>query len=220
MKLKSFGCSHIWGSELKDSRAESVNVRYSNSTWPALLARHLNLEYECNARPGVGNLYIAEQILAAAELEPALFVINWTYIDRFDYIDPGTNIWTTIRPGNNDRTSDLYYRSFHTDYRDKLTSLIQIKLCIDTLTQRKIPFIMCSLDSLLFETAWHTSDTITALQQSIQPHVLNFDNKNFVEYAKENGHLISAHDHVLESGHQACFEYAQLHFGIDKIKTS
>jgi hypothetical protein len=220
MKLKSFGCSHIFGDDLHDVGQTPKPYKYSYLTWPALLAQYLNFDYTSYARAGVGNLYIAEQILAEAELEPALFVINWTYIDRFDYIDPATNNWTTVRPGNKDQASDLYYRSFHTDYRDKLTSLIQIKLCTDTLIQRGIPFIMCNMDMLLFETKWHTSSTIASLQQAIQPHISSFDHKNFVNYAKENGHPVSAHDHVLESGHQACFEYARLHFGIDKIKTA
>ena len=218
MKLKSFGCSHIWGSDLRDC-PETPNIyQYSRLTWPALVAQHLNLEYECYAHAGVGNLYIAEHVLAEAEKEPALFVINWTYIDRFDYINPATNSWSTVRPGNTDRDSDLYYRSFHSEYRDKLTSLMQIKLCIDTLERKRIPFIMCNIDSLLFETKWHTSETIIALQKSIWPHILTFDNKNFIEYAKENGHPASAHDHILESGHAACAEYARLHFGIDEIQ--
>lgn len=219
MKLKSFGCSHIWGSELSDSCVDPGQLKHSNSTWPALLAQHFDLEYKCYALPGVGNLYIAEQILTEAEKEPALFVINWTYIDRFDYIDPATNCWTTALPGNQDSASGSYYRSFHTEYRDKLTSLMQIKLCIDTLTQKGIPFIMCNTDSLLFDTTWHTSPAINALQESIKAIMFSFDNKNFIEYAKENGHNASAHDHILESGHVACAEYARLHFGVDKIKT-
>ena len=200
MKLKSFGCSHIWGSDLIPDNSKTPSLK----TWPALLAQHFDLEYECFALPGAGNLYIAEQLLTEAEKDPALFVINWTYIDRFDYVDPATNCWATARPGNRDRASDVYYRSFHSEYRDKLTSLMQIKLCIDTLTQKRVPFIMCNTDSLLFETKWHTSEAIKELQKSIQPYILTFDNKNFIEYAKENGHPVSAHDHILESGHAAC----------------
>jgi hypothetical protein len=215
MKLKSFGCSHIFGSDHQDQDPQTL--RASQTTWPALLAKHLDYPYECYAQAGIGNLRIAEHVLVHAAQEPAVFVINWTYIDRFDYIHPATNAWASIRPGQTDGTSNTYYRQFHSEYRDKLTSLMQIKLCIDTLTLNNIPFIMCNTDELLFETKWHTSPAINKLQQLIQPHIKTFDHKNFIEYAKEKGHPTSAHDHVLESGHAACAEYAQLHFGIDKI---
>lgn len=211
MKLKSFGCSHIFGSDLIPNNSKIPSLK----TWPALLAQHLKMDYECFAWPGIGNLRIAEQILAQDTKEPALFVINWTYIDRFDYIHPATNTWTTIRPSMADRVSDTYYRLFQSEYRDKLTTLMHMKLCIDTLALNNIPFIMCNTDNLLFETKWHTSPAIIELQRSIESHIKTFNCKNFIEYAKENGHPVSTHDHVLESGHQACADYALLHFGIN-----
>lgn len=203
MKLKSFGCSHIFGNDHQDQSAG----RPSHSTWPALLAKYLDLQYECYAQAGAGNLYIAEQVLAQATREPALFVINWTYIDRFDYIHPSTNDWATIRPSQTDRVSDTYYRQFQSEYRDKLTTLMGMKLCMDTLTQQNIPFIISYLDPLTFDQAWHTSPAVTALQTALEPRMFEFDHMNFVEYAKQKGHPSSALDHVLESGHKACADY-------------
>ena len=68
----------------------------SRSTWPALLAQHLGFEYECWAQPGCGNLMVAEQVIHHLSLpnndtQPAVFVINWTYSDRFDYCDPAND---------------------------------------------------------------------------------------------------------------------------------
>jgi hypothetical protein len=207
MKLKSFGCSHIFGNDLPDCPVIPKQGQHSRLTWPALIAQHLNLDYECYAHAGVGNLYIAEQILAEAYKEPGLFVINWTYIDRFDYVHPATNGWTTIRPSLTDRVSDTYYRQFQSEYRDKLTTLMQMKLCADTLNQNNIPFIMSYTDSLIFDQSWHINPATSALQAALKNIVFEFDNRNFINYAKENGHPVSAHDHVLESGHRACADY-------------
>lgn len=207
MKLKSFGCSHIFGTDLVDCPPNAKKNQFSKLTWPALVASHLQMEYECYAWPGCGNLYITEQILNQAAQDPALFVINWTYIDRFDYINPATNSKETVRPGNKDIVSDAYFRMIHSEYHDKLNSLIQIKLCIDTLTQRKIPFLMCYTDSLTLDTKWHSNSATLLLQSSIKPYLFDFDNQSFVAYSKENGHQISAQDHVSESGHAACADY-------------
>jgi len=115
MKLKSFGCSHIYGSELPDLSTRKT-IDGSGLTWPALVAEHLNLAYSTYAWPGRGNLFIAEQVLNHVA-EPALFVINWTYIDRFDFKDaanktprhfPGSN-WSTCRPGEDDHANQVYY---------------------------------------------------------------------------------------------------------------
>ena len=89
MKLKSFGCSLIYGSELSDEvlfdPIKRQPPRHSKLTWPALLAQKLNYLYRCHARPGSGNLQIADRVLRQlATNEQALFIINWSFIDRFD----------------------------------------------------------------------------------------------------------------------------------------
>ena len=87
MKLKSFGCSFIYGSDLADASINPGNLIPSNHTWPAHLARLQNRDYECYAKPGSGNLQILEKILTQASDKDKhdLFVIGWTWIDRFDY---------------------------------------------------------------------------------------------------------------------------------------
>jgi hypothetical protein len=219
MKLKSFGCSFIYGSELDDTiRPISDSVAHfpSNCTWPALLAAHYTFDYKTFAYPGVGNLYIAEKILnECTNTEPAVFVINWTFIDRFDYIE--LSDWATILPGHDDAKSKAYYQNFHSEYRDKLSTLSMIKLCIDTMLQHNIQFVMTFIDDLIFDEQWHTSPAITLLQNYIKSYCVKFDNKNFVQYAHDLGHKVSPAGHLLESGHQACFEYANTYFFKDLI---
>lgn len=210
MKLKSFGCSFIFGDELTDNVVDPTMP--SALTWPALLAKHLDADYQCFARGGSGNLVIAERILTqSTEPTPSLFVINWTYIDRFDYKQLD-GAWTSIRPDGVNEHSTYYYQNIHSQYQDKLHSLMYIKLCIDQLIYHGHKFIMTYMDDLLFETQWHTTPAIRTLQSYIQPHLRTFNNCNFLDYSKHCGHAIGKNNHPLDDAHQACFEYAKNNF--------
>ena len=128
MTLKSFGCSFIFGSELRD---DGLYATPSNLTWPAHLADHLTCNYECYARPGAGNLQILEQVLnqSAINNDTDLFVIGWTWIDRFDYYDADynpkvkRNPWNTIMPIDESAIAKVYYKELHSEYQDKYTCL-------------------------------------------------------------------------------------------------
>jgi hypothetical protein len=200
----------------------TYNGRFVRSqlTWPALLSKTLNMPYECHAWPGCGNLQIAEQVLNHIAEEPAFFVINWTYTDRFDYVDPVNDKWNTIRPGAQDSVAEHYYRNLHSQYRDKLTTLMHIKLCVDALQQAGHEFCMTYMDELIFETKWHASPAVLHLQQRIRPHLQQFNGSNMVQYSKDRGHDFGNQAHPLESAHEDLFQYALSNFGIDKIKTA
>jgi hypothetical protein len=214
MKLKSFGCSFMWGSELPDA-----DLFPSQLSWPALLADHLGMPHQCLASPGCGNLQIAEQILNHVDQEQAFFVINWTYIDRFDYANPDNNKWSTIRPGAQDSLAEHYYRNLHSQYRDKLVTLMHIKLCVDAILDAGHEFRMTYMDDLLLETKWHVSPAVLSLQKNIQPHLQQFNQCNMLEYARGRGHAVGHLEHPLESAHKDLFQYALANFAVDKIKT-
>jgi hypothetical protein len=226
MNLKSFGCSFIFGSELSDDGQKDQNDRYvwdkgiwhrcssgSRLTWPAHLARHLGHNYITHARPGAGNLQIAETVLSHLTTdEQSLFVIGWTYIDRFDYVNtatfngyPGTP-WSTITPGDTADIATAYYKTLHSEIRDKLTTLMSIRLVIDTLKQKGCPFIMTYIDDLMVDTQWNTSPAITDLQDYIRPYMTTFEGLNFQQWSKKNGYPITAIGHPLESAHRAAGE--------------
>jgi hypothetical protein len=209
MQLKSFGCSFIFGTDLLDIKYKEQNP--SNHTWPALLAKHLGYYYKCYARPGSGNLQIAEHILnqVADSNTTDLFVIGWTWIDRFDYIDINKkwNPWSTIMPVDNTELAKIYYRDLHSEYRDKLNSLIYIKLSIDTLKQKGIPFIMTYMDKLMFEQRWHITPAVKHLQEYIQPHMTTFNEQTFLEWSRANCFPESALWHPLEDAHRSAADY-------------
>jgi hypothetical protein len=228
MKLRSFGCSLIYGSELSDEHGSLTGLaytHYSRLTWPALLAQKLNYLYRCHARPGSGNLQIAERVLSqlAADNEIAFYVIGWSFIDRFDYVDKEQPInnngaslwyidnnpglpWATVRPDNNKECGKIYYRDLHSETRDKLTTLMSIKLIIDTLQQKNYPFIMTYEDGLIFDQQWHTSPAIIALQEYVKPYMTTFDGGTFVDFAKKNRYPITPMGHPLDEAHAAASE--------------
>jgi len=217
MQLKSFGCSFIYGTELVDP---------SNNTWPAHLAGRLNYNYKCYAKPGAGNLQILEQILnqASNKDDYDLFVIGWTWIDRFDYYNADQTgefwkDWSTIMPVDTDTLAKTYYRDLHSEYRDKFTCLSYIKLAIDTLNQKRIPFIMTYMDSLLFDQQWHTTPAVLDLQQYVKPHMTTFNGKSFLEWSRTNNYPISNAWHPLEEAHLAAADYIVKRFN-EKITST
>ena len=215
MTLKSFGCSFVFGSDLKDDGRNGPRATPSQFTWPALLAQHQGRDYSCHARPGSGNLQILEHVLNQVPVSNSsdLFVIGWTWTDRFDHWDANHDprkkltAWSTIMPVNTTDLAKTYYRDLHSEYRDKFTSLCNIKLAIDTLNQRGIPFVMTYMDELLFDQRWHVSNSVLDLQSYIKPHMTTFDGLTFLDWSRGRGFEISPAWHPLEPAHAAAADY-------------
>ena len=215
MRLNSFGCSFIFGSELPDDDSNSKPPRPSRLTWPAHLAQYLDYKYESHARPGSGNLQIAEQVLSkATNHNNDFFVIGWTWIDRFDIWnsqsqpqDSVWRTWSTIVPYENSNSAKNYYRDLHSEYRDKLTTLMAVRVVIDTLKQKGIPFIMTYMDKLMFDQRWNITPALTDLQAYIQPYMITFDDQNLLDWSRQQGYPVSDAWHPLAAAHRAAADY-------------
>jgi hypothetical protein len=213
--LKSFGCSFIFGSDLLDNTANSEISAPSQRTWPAHVARHLNVEYECHAMPGSGNLQILERLLNQLPTTTSsdLIVVGWTWIDRFDYYHDnhdsasGLSPWITIMPTDDTDLAKTYYQDLHSEYKDKFNCLSYIKLAIDSIKQKNIPFVMTYMDRLLFDKRWNTSPSILEMQSLIEPYMTMFDSQTFLEWSRKHNYPESANWHPLEEAHQNAFEF-------------
>jgi hypothetical protein len=203
--LKSFGCSFIFGSDLDD---EIPGKKCSNLTWPALLAQDKNCNYQCYAYPGAGNLQILESLLNHLDyVESTIYVIGWSWIDRFDYTSPTTKKWVTILPTDSDTSAKFYYKNLHSQYRDNLTTLMYIKLAIDTLKSKNVRFIMTYIDDLIFEDRWYRTPAVKYLQNYIKPYLTNFDGDTFLNWSLKNNYSISPlGKHPLDTAHRHGFE--------------
>jgi len=209
MKVKSFGCSFIFGTDLADDGRNGPWATASNFTWPALIAKQLNWDYKCWAHGGSGNLQILDRVLDESACHTDdFYIIGWTWIDRFDHTDPAQERknWKTLSPVTKGTTAQTYYRDLHSEYRDKITSLLYVQTAIDTLNRLKIPYLMTYMDELMFCNRWHTSPGMSEIQRRVQPCMNTFKNKTFLEWSQENNFPISNTLHPLEPAHAAAAE--------------
>jgi hypothetical protein len=198
MKLTSHGCSFIYGCELSSL----------SSSWPALIAKKLGYQHDCFAVPGSGNLQIMESVLLHAATSD-LCLINWTWIDRFDYVNARDEKWQTIRPSSDDNHAAYYFRHLHAQYRDVLTNLVYISAAIEFLQQHQTPFVMTYMDDLLLEPLrpdYHPSGAVMFLQKKIRPYLQNFNGSNFLDWSRLHSFPVSDLWHPLEAAHEAAAE--------------
>lgn len=217
MNLRSFGCSFVFGNDLPDDGRDGPYATPSQMTWPARLAQRLEIPYVCLAKGGSGNLSIMDRVLRSVAHAPDdIYIIGWTWIDRFDYSDPGghhenqyvngMNDWHTLMPIDTGETAKIYYRDLHSEYRDKLTSLIYINTVIEELERRNIRYVMTYMDPLLICRRWNCSPTIANLQNRVTHHLSDFEGKTFLQWSQDRGHEISATLHPLEQAHAEAAE--------------
>ena len=216
MLVKSFGCSFIFGTDLPDQ----ISTRPSQLTWPAILSQRSGNYYRCHAHGGSGNLAIADRVLEEiAQDVTALFIISWTWIDRFDYGDVNKDwVWSTIRPGSDSALAKTYYRELHSETRDKLASLMTIRTVIDSLREQNFPFIMTYMDELLFDREYNMTPAIGYLQDYVKPYMSTFEGKTFLDWSRGHGYPESDNLHPLEQAHAAAAEVMQQAF--DKQNTN
>lgn len=207
--LKSFGCSFIYGSEL---HGESFEYLHSPSqlTWPALIAKQLNLEHQNCASAGAGNFKIYCDILANSSRDnESVYLINWTWIDRFDYINQN-EVWHTLLPAGNTKLEKFYYRNFHSQLCDMVKSASYIVSAAEHLKSLNCPYVMTYMDYNLLTTIdpnWHDPRYLEALQHKLSKLLVNFDGKNFLDWSRQHNFPISDTWHPLEQAHEAAADY-------------
>jgi hypothetical protein len=214
--IKSFGCSFIYGSDLFDSVQflpllnKFLSTQPSLLTWPALIAKKLELDYECYARPGQGNFKIYCDILANSYCnDQSVYLINWTWIDRFDFVD-SNETWQSLRPAEESVLEQFYYRNFHSQLYDMISSASYIVSAIDHLNSLNCQYIMTYMDYNLLtpvDPNWHDPKYLEVLQYKLSKILVNFDDKNFLDWSQKNNFEISSQWHPLEQAHSAAADY-------------
>lgn len=206
--INTFGDSFLWGTDLEDvSDVETIDetIHYSKLTWPALLSKKFGLKYNCFAVGGASNSLIARRIFSDADLltKDTLNVIQWTWIDRTEYVDTETDDWQTIRPSEQNTVSDNYYKNFHSELQDKWINLNIIVNTLQLLESHNIPYVCHILDQLLLDQKYHAPEYVKCLQEYLAPRITWFpDNTTFFEWAKLEKYAISESWHPLEQAHQ------------------
>lgn len=243
-RVVSFGDSFIFGDELLDDfgttiptcvvqqssdypekykiliqravgqRPEAFNERASQSTWPALVSKDLNIPYECYAISGASNQTILRQLLTHLDNLTAddLVVIGWTFIDRWDFYY--NDEWVTIRPDTEHEVSKIYFKYVQSELWDKWETLKSISLVQTLLKERGINFLMTCQDTLINDANYNIDTYIDTLRNIVRNDIVWFDNCGFNEWAK--GYPRGKNGHPLEEAHQAAFEYIRENYDFTK----
>jgi hypothetical protein len=206
--IQTFGDSFIYGSDLSDCLDNSSQP--SQLTWPALVAKDLKLNYKCYSMGGVGNRYISDNIITNSQIN-SLIIINWTWLDRFDFYSSDTRRLrknVTIRPSNTDLRSKFFYKEIHSEEDDKFRSLSYIYATHSYLKSNNIPFISTYMDQQLFSHSDLESFGIIKLQDLIRKDLRTFpQNQTFLEWSRANEYSESNNWHPLELAHERAAKY-------------
>lgn len=201
MNLRSFGCSFTAGTDLYSS----------DNVWTNVIADRLGLLHINHAEAAIGNLRIAESAMRYSN-PGDLCVVNWTWIDRFDFVDCHSEQWNTILPTDNTPVSKNYYRYLHSQYRDMLVNLMHAVSLIDHFERNKIRCVMTVIDDLWFteiKPEWHDPRTVTHLQQRLRPYMYFFEGKTFLDWSREKEFPISEAWHPMDPAHFAAADLMQ-----------
>lgn len=215
-KLIGAGCSFIQGCELGDENSE---LGYSLDTYPALIAKKLNLPYECLAYGGASNTGIAKMILNH-DIQDSILLVQWTHVSRLGFdinlqADP-TNInginWFDFAPRN-----WLFDKSrWHTPkYIEKLSTGGVEKFQQDfyKYVGNDETFVLYSdlaMKSILFYAQQQHAKVIffTASDQLIGVNgCMAFEGKNFTAFAENHRCAFGQHGHPLHQAHQMAADY-------------
>jgi len=206
-RVVAFGDSFTRGDELADC---STNGRiaphhtYSLSTWPALIAKELGIEYDCMTIGGRGNHWIS--MIVSTYLEKhrdALFIINWSWFERFDYIDIETAQWTVTHPRHKDQLDHYFYKHIDSEKWNLHRNLQQIHSTICLLEQNNIDFIMTCMDPMLY----NKENFVTVLQKQVNHYIVDFEDMSFLEWSKHKSFELGPNGHPLEQAHSEAASY-------------
>jgi hypothetical protein len=214
-RVVAFGDSFTRGDELTDCQDQipgEINqaISFSNNTWPALVAKQLSAEYDCIAVGGKGNHWISWQVSRILhKLTDTLLIINWSWFERFDYVDIETNQWIVTHPRHDDKLNHYFYKNLDNELWNIHRNLQQIHSTICLLQQNKIDFIMTCQDvvnrSGLVHNDWQ--DSVNALQDQISQNIVNFYGYTFLEWSKHKSFELGPGGHPLEQAHSEAASY-------------
>tara|TARA_Y100000992_G_scaffold291460_1_gene247880 strand:+ start:1446 stop:2129 length:684 start_codon:yes stop_codon:yes gene_type:complete len=213
-KVVAIGDSFTRGDELADCPDQIPGQPYqplqsSNSTWPALVAQNLSIDYECIAFGGRGNHRISYQVskeLQDKDLHNCLIIVNWSYFERFDYFDLEADNWATTHPRNDNRLNHYFYKHIDSEIWNLHRNIQQIHSTITLLDSNKIEFIMTCIDPMLYMK----HKDVTPLQEQILHRIVNFYGYTFLEWANHKKFPIGPGGHPLEKAHVEAAKYINM----------
>ena len=209
-RVQAFGDSFTAGTELADGPIgeQTDDQVHSVYTWPALIAKAWNIEYRCNETGGIGNQRIShkvfERYLISGNLNQSFYIINWTWFERFDYVDSEQNTWQTLHPRHTGDLEHFFYKHIDSDLWNMIRNLQIIHSTIKFLEDNRVDFVMTCLDPQIFtrDRPEEFNKIISPLQNAVYPYFVNFDNMTFLEWSNKNKFSCGPGGHPLEEAHK------------------
>ncbi len=215
MNLLGVGCSIVFGDEL----ADCTSTQHSRSTFPALLAKNLNLNYQCVAVPGSGSDSQVRKVLENCNSNTAFVVVAWSFLHRYDWhwSDHG---WRSLRfPGqvaNNSTPQaqiDKFKQYFFANVSDDYAWYHYAKDVVflqQWLSQRQVPYVFCSVDSGFninasaepsYQTLWQAVDRHRWFDWRLDGVVQGFQNWCVGSAKTDKKFSLGSGGHPLEHAH-------------------
>jgi hypothetical protein len=181
-KLLAAGCSFIFGNELADqSKAEA-----SNSTFPALLAHDLGLNYQCVAVPGSGSDSHVRQVIEHFDQDTELVVVAWSYAGRFEFnfdeVGWQEILHVSYKPPHLKKIIEPFSRQFYSQLTGHYKWYHYVKDILflqQWLTAKGVPYLFCGMDPDFDKKAIKDSMFQTLCAD------INFDNWFFWKIGKQ-----------------------------------
>jgi hypothetical protein len=200
------GCSFTLGSELAD---DNDSRSPSNHTWSALLAKQLNMDYCCIAKPGNSNQSIARTLFDAVvekQNEDLAVAVMWTFTNRYEIFSKDN--WLTVSSQTRNSNSNInawYEICGDSEVYEVYTSLTSYLMIQELLERKNIPYMFTSADVCIFDRYFykHPTSSIRSLQTEI-----NWDKWVWVGKNKEgfftwgSRYPIGPYLHPLEEAHE------------------
>jgi len=202
-----------------------INSCYSRKTWSALLAKELNLNYICHAKPGCSNETIIRKLMQYIPniTSKDVIIINWTFIDRWDFVDPDKlpieSRWVSITPTSNKKTNfeKFYFKYIQSELLYKWQTLKNILFAISILQNNNIKYLMTCVDPLILDNKHHAPSYVKNIQDKIRNDIIWFEELGFDDWCtKHKFPRGKENNHPLEEAHIAAFEYIKNNYDFTK----
>jgi hypothetical protein len=152
MIIVAGGDSFIWGSELADS-PHGGKDGYSRSTYPALLAKQVNMDYVCAAYPGNANQAISRMAInSCSNNKDSFLLVTWTYPQRAEFMF--SNKWKSINSWhtNEKEFSKQYFNYINSEYFELYSMLKEILFLQQYCQVNHIPYLFMTADNHFYQT--------------------------------------------------------------------
>lgn len=202
--LLSAGDSFVFGSELDDE----YRGQFSYNTFPALLAKHLKLDYACLALPGISNSTISRNVISFLQNKKVdLVVVCWTFPNRQEFFIKDK--FVTLNGWNHNVNNDLekevvdfskkYFALACSEYYEKYIFLKEVLLLQNFLKVKDQKYIFTANSKIDFKNLEY-ADSIDWSQW------VWFEGEGFYDWCKRKKFPTGPEGHPLEQAHKEAFE--------------